>query len=139
MQALKFLMLNCGFRQVYLREFEFAYKLIDNLIQALKYRCYDLYRHLVILLLCRSSSLGLILGSLRWDGSCPCLAMLFHFLTCIWCWIFSLRGAGKDSLKSWYRCFCILGQSFCKHMTKQNLWSYCVHRALRIRTCLGNK
>lgn len=46
-QAFKYLMLACGFRQVYLFDFEFAHKLTANLVQALKFRCYDLHRHLV--------------------------------------------------------------------------------------------
>lgn len=47
LQAMKFLMIACGFRQVYLHDFEFAHKLAASLTQALKYRCSDLHRHLV--------------------------------------------------------------------------------------------
>lgn len=46
-QVMKFLMIACGFRQVYLHDFELAHKLAASLTQALKYRCSDLHRHLV--------------------------------------------------------------------------------------------
>lgn len=46
-QILKFLMISCNFRQVFIKDFEFAHKISQNLLQSLKYRCSDIYRHLV--------------------------------------------------------------------------------------------
>jgi hypothetical protein len=46
-QVLKFLMVACEFRKVYLSDFAFAHRLSNSLTHALKYRCSDLHRHLV--------------------------------------------------------------------------------------------
>jgi hypothetical protein len=40
-------MVSCEFRKIYVDDFAYAHKLAVNFIQTLKYRCADLYRHLV--------------------------------------------------------------------------------------------
>lgn len=77
-QVMKFLMIACGFRQVYLSDFELAHKLSASLAQALKYRCSDLYRHLVCVMISRSTNTILTWEFSWWDGFCRCWGTSFH-------------------------------------------------------------
>ena len=46
-QVLKYLMIGCGFRQVYLGDFSLGYRLAGEVVELMKKRCFDLYQHLV--------------------------------------------------------------------------------------------
>ena len=50
-ELFRYLMLICGFRDLYLKEFGLAYRCADTVVRSLNLRCHDLYRHLVWVLL----------------------------------------------------------------------------------------
>lgn len=46
-ELLRYLMVVCGFRDVYLGEFGLAYRCAEVVVRSLNVRCHDLYRYLV--------------------------------------------------------------------------------------------